>query len=361
MAMSIRSQLIITTAFSFNMILSIVGNVIVLWVLIWGRATRTDLNAFLINLAVADLLMAIFCMPFTFPTIMFGHWIFGKAMCPTVIFMQQVSTVVNILTLTAVGIDRYFAVKYPLKIRVTKRKKKVVFTILWFIALSLGTLQTVFVRVETIDYYGKTVYFCSEWLSEFKFAKGYEFFVMSVTYLIPLCILGYTYFSIGVHLWGRTLPGNTDEVRDQTQIKAKKKVIKMLIVIVVLFAICWLPVHAFKIVTIYYPKLYGDLRYQDTMRILNCTVLWLAMTDSFVNPFIYGFLNDPFKNDLRALMRRASIRLLGNERSRYRLRSRSVRRRSSGSGTRLSYLSSSFLRRAQRSPKRSFKVAEEQI
>ncbi|XP_077999589.1 RYamide receptor-like [Glandiceps talaboti] len=360
MAMSFQSQVLITTAFTINMILSIVGNVTFLWVLIWGRATRTDLNAFLINLAVADLLMAIFCMPFTFPTIMFGHWIFGKAMCPTVIFMQQVSTIVNILTLTAVGIDRYFAVIYPLKVRVTKNRAKIVFIIIWSIALSMGTLQTVFVRVEKIDDYGQTIYFCKEWLSEFKFAKVYEIFMMAIAYVIPLCILAYTYCSIGVRLWGRTIPGNADQVRDQSQAKAKKKVIKMLIIVVVLFTICWLPVHVFKIITIFYPRLYGDLRYQDTMRILNCTVLWLAMADSFVNPFIYGFLNDAFRNDLKALMHRTSLFLFGERQSR--LRSRTIQSRSSVSATRTISLSSvSFLRRSQASSSKSMrKVIEVQ-
>ncbi|XP_077999590.1 substance-P receptor-like [Glandiceps talaboti] len=364
MEMSFESQVLITTAFTINMILSIVGNVTVLWVLIWGRATRTDLNAFLINLAVADLLMAIFCMPFTFPTIMFGYWVFGREMCPLVIFMQQVSTIVNILTLTAVGFDRYFAVMYPLKVRVTKNRTKIVFLIVWVTALTLGTIQTVFVRVEERYYNSEAIYFCTESFPDYKFAKGYEIFMLVTTYIVPLCILCYTYCSVGIRLWGRTIPGNADHVRDQSQARAKKKVIKMLIVIVLLFAICWLPVHVFKIINIFYPKLYGDLRYQHMLRILNCVVIWLAMADSFVNPFIYGFLNDSFRNDLTALTHRTSSYLFGEQRQRFRLHSRSLQSQSSLSTSRTFSLSSvSFLKRSQNSSltsSNSLKVVVEQ-
>ncbi|XP_006817252.1 neuropeptide Y receptor type 1-like, partial [Saccoglossus kowalevskii] len=89
MELPLQYQIILSLTFTCNMVLSILGNVIVLCVLILGKSSRTGLSAFLVNLAVADLFMAIFCMPFTFPTIMLGRWIFGKGMCPTVIFLQQ--------------------------------------------------------------------------------------------------------------------------------------------------------------------------------------------------------------------------------------------------------------------------------
>nr|XP_006818712.1 PREDICTED: neuromedin-K receptor-like [Saccoglossus kowalevskii] len=144
--------------------------------------------------------------------------LYGRARRPLI------SVIVSICTLTAIGIDRYFAVMHPLKVRVTKNRTKIVFSIIWLIAISLATVQTVFVRVEENYFDGETVYFCSEWLSEFQFAKAYEIFFLMATYTIPLCILCYTYSCVGVRLWGRTIPGNADKSRDQSQAKAKKKV-----------------------------------------------------------------------------------------------------------------------------------------
>ena len=81
-------QYVLIALYTTTTLLAVTGNVIVLVVLAVGRRSRTDLRAFLINLAVADLTMAIFCMPFTFTSTMQHDWIFGAAMCTIVLFLQ---------------------------------------------------------------------------------------------------------------------------------------------------------------------------------------------------------------------------------------------------------------------------------
>ena len=83
-------QSVLTFAFSFTMVLSIVGNLVVIFVILCGKSRTNDVNIFLLNLAVADLTMAVFSMPFTFTTIMYGHWIYGNVMCPVTLFILQV-------------------------------------------------------------------------------------------------------------------------------------------------------------------------------------------------------------------------------------------------------------------------------
>ncbi|XP_070545631.1 substance-P receptor-like [Ptychodera flava] len=275
----------------------------------------------------------------------------------------DIAVIVSIFTLTAVGVDRYFAVFYPLKVRVTKNRSKTVFIFIWLLAGSLATIQTVFVRVEHRIYDDGIIYFCSEWHPDLVFAKYYEILMLLVTYVIPLCILCFTYIAVGLRLWGRTIPGNADLSRDQGQTKAKKKVIKMLVIIVLLFALFWLPSHVFKIVNTFHPKLYGDLRYQDTIRTIHCFVVWFFTAHSFVNPMVYSILNDNFRTDLQALARRCYIRVRRNKRISFRSRNR---RRSNGrsslSTTRTQSLSStSFLGRNKRLSEKSIimKVEED--
>jgi len=81
-------QYVLYALYTTTTMLAVTGNTIVIAVLTVGRRSRTDLRAFLINLAVADLTMAIFCMPFTFTTTMLHDWIFGAAMCTIVLFLQ---------------------------------------------------------------------------------------------------------------------------------------------------------------------------------------------------------------------------------------------------------------------------------
>ena len=81
-------QLALILLYSVTTALAVLGNLIVIAVLAVGRRSKNDLRAFLVNLAVADLTMAVFCMPFTFTTTMLHDWIFGATMCTAVVFLQ---------------------------------------------------------------------------------------------------------------------------------------------------------------------------------------------------------------------------------------------------------------------------------
>ena len=123
--------------------LSVVGNVLAIIVFAAGRRSRTDLRWFLINLAAADLIMAAFCMPFTFTVTMLGHWVFSAPMCPVVLFLQTVSVTASVFTSVAVGIDRYWVVNFPLRSRITKSRSPAVIAAIWSAACTLSSIQLV--------------------------------------------------------------------------------------------------------------------------------------------------------------------------------------------------------------------------
>ena len=104
--LSNSAQIVLITLYTITILLSVVGNLLVIIVLVCGSRMKTELTVFLINLAVADLCMASFCMPFTFTQVMLGRWVFGALMCPLVLFMQVFSVAVSIFTNMAIGIDR---------------------------------------------------------------------------------------------------------------------------------------------------------------------------------------------------------------------------------------------------------------
>ena len=86
-----HAQFLIKLVYSVTIILSVTGNALVICVLGFGGRAKTDLNNFLMNLVVADLLSSIFCMPFTFISVMKERWVFGHTSCPLILFTQQVS------------------------------------------------------------------------------------------------------------------------------------------------------------------------------------------------------------------------------------------------------------------------------
>nr|XP_022319138.1 tachykinin-like peptides receptor 86C isoform X2 [Crassostrea virginica] len=76
-----------------------------------------------------------------------------------------------------------------------------------------------------------------------------------------------------------------------------RKVVKMLVIVVTIFGVCWLPLHAFMLIRDFHPSPQnGKLELG-----LYLGVHWLAMSNSFANPIIYSFTNDSFRADLLTL------------------------------------------------------------
>jgi len=69
-------------------VLSVTGNTLVILTLAQNRRMRTLTNVLLLNLSIADLLLALFCMPFTLIPTLLQNFIFGEVMCVLVRYMQ---------------------------------------------------------------------------------------------------------------------------------------------------------------------------------------------------------------------------------------------------------------------------------
>ena len=68
-------------------------------------------NFFILNLAISDVVMCLFAVPFTPLQSFTGKWMFGKALCILFPFSQGVSVYISTLTLTIIALDRYLKIK----------------------------------------------------------------------------------------------------------------------------------------------------------------------------------------------------------------------------------------------------------
>lgn len=119
-------QVIIYSLYGVVFILALVGNMVVCAVVFTSIRKWTVTNFFIVNMAAGDILMAFFCIPFTFvPTFVLLYWPFGAAMCRIVSFSQAVSVFVSAYTMVAISSDRYLAIVYPLRPRMTRKQAKV--------------------------------------------------------------------------------------------------------------------------------------------------------------------------------------------------------------------------------------------
>ncbi|XP_041364856.1 substance-P receptor-like [Gigantopelta aegis] len=292
-SMSVESKVVLIILYTFTTVAAITGNIIAIAIFARGKRSRTELRPFLMNLSVADLIVALICIPFTTTYQLMDEWVFSDPMCPLVQFIQTVSVTASVSTNMAIGIDRYFAVAHPLRKRFTSSKSKYVIVLIWSISFALSVVL-LFVGKTNNDE-GKTK--CGEtWPEPSKFwNKAYTLFLMCLTYFTPLLILCVTYSIVGRILSVRAMPGHSDEIRDAAQVKSKRKIVKMLITVVLMFGMCWLPIHLFFLLDAFAPNTVPH----EHKEALYWGCHWLSMANSFVNPVIYGFMNDSFRADLK--------------------------------------------------------------
>ncbi|KAJ8022308.1 RYamide receptor [Holothuria leucospilota] len=202
---------------------------------------------------------------------------------------------VSALTLTMIGIDRYMAVKKPLQSRRNGSQSKSYIVIIWMISSSFSLIPFVTSHARDVVLCGQEITVCGDDFAAItRVEMYYQLLLLICECVIPLSILAYTYSVVCLKLWGRTLPGNADHNRDLTVTRNKKKTIKMLISIVVLFAVCLMPMQLYHFIGM----LHSSSLTANSERMLfffYYTSHWLGMIHSGINPIIYGFMNENFR------------------------------------------------------------------
>ena len=74
--------------------------------------------------------------------------------------------------------------------------------------------------------------------------------------------------------------------------------VKMMIVVVIIYAVCWLPIHAIKLVEEGNPDIYDFDYYQ----VVWMSAHWLAMSYACYNPMVYFWMNKRFRAGFKGLL-----------------------------------------------------------
>ncbi|KAM6903082.1 tachykinin receptor 1b [Xenentodon cancila] len=276
-------------AYCSIVVVSVVGNVVVIWIILAHSRMRTVTNYFLVNLAFAEAAMSVFNTVINFVYAVHNDWYFGLVYCRFHNFFPIAAIFASIYSMTAIALDRYMAIIHPLQQRLSSTETRVVIGVIWTLALLLAFPQYHYSTTALLP--GRTVCFI-DWpeYAVVDFRKVYYMCVMLLIYLLPLCIMGWAYMAVGVSLWASEIPGDSSE-HYKEQLIAKRKVVKMMIVVVCTFAVCWLPYHVYFLLHQFFPELFEQRFIQQVY----LAVMWLAMSSTMYNPIIYCCLNGRFR------------------------------------------------------------------
>ncbi|XP_071479084.1 muscarinic acetylcholine receptor M2-like [Diadema antillarum] len=121
-------------------LITILGNSLILLAFASEKKLWTYQNHYIFNMAIADLLIGLTCMPLRATVFLFnGTWIFGEPLCIIFIGAQNVILGVSVLGVVVICVDRYLATFYPLRHYRRKRKRTawIINILTWLIPFSL--------------------------------------------------------------------------------------------------------------------------------------------------------------------------------------------------------------------------------
>ncbi|XP_050073866.1 neuropeptide SIFamide receptor-like [Anopheles maculipalpis] len=296
-------------------LMGLVGNALVCIAVYTNHTMRTVTNIFIVNLAVADFFVILFCLP---PTVVWDvteTWFMGKAMCKVVIYFQTVSVTVSVLTLTFISIDRWYAICFPLRYKPRPERAWRSIALIWLIGFlsDLPEFLVLTTRRKKLRFDIKLFTQCvATWDNETE--KTFYIFKFVLLYTLPLLFMTVAYFQIVRVLWrSDTIPGHR-ESRNQPcgihstrttlncvgntstmgQLRARRKAAKMLVAVVIMFAGCYFPVHMLNVA-----RYTVDIGQSDIVAVLSLFSHWLCYANSAVNPVIYNFMSGKFRREFK--------------------------------------------------------------
>ncbi|CAJ1079544.1 cholecystokinin receptor [Xyrichtys novacula] len=337
--------------YSLIFFLSVVGNLLIIVVLTVNKRMRTVTNSFLLSLAVSDLMMAIFCMPFTLIPSILKDFIFGATMCKIVSYLMGISVSISTFSLVAIAIERYSAICNPLKSRVwqTRSHAYKVIALTWVLAFIIMIPYPIISHLESYQRPDNTTaHQCRHKWPVAKAEQTWYILLLLVLFAIPGVVMIVAYGLISRELYrgirfemghkkdstdvknGLTTAvsagsddgdgcyvnvvqrphsiemssmassaraAKTDRPRSNTseaKLEAKKRVIRMLVVIVVLFFFCWMPLYCANTW-----RAFDDLSAKRALSGAPIAFIHLiCYTSACVNPIIYCFMNTRFRKAL---------------------------------------------------------------
>ncbi|NXP01298.1 NPFF2 protein, partial [Certhia brachydactyla] len=298
------------TSYLLIFLLCMVGNGGVCFIILWSKHMRTVTNLFILNLAVSDLLVGLFCMPTTLLDSIIAGWPFGSLVCKMSGMVQGISVSASVFTLVAIAMDRFRRIVHPFKQKLTVPAAVAVIAAIWILAVAIMCPSAVLLRVREEKRFRvllgsgnatRPVFWCREEWPDPGMRKIYTMVLFANVYLAPLSLIVAMYARISISLSHAAAPGagKRSQLPRHSVWKRKRKVIQMLLVITLLFTLSWLPLWTLMLLSDY-----ASLS-QLQLQLINIYIYpfahWLAFCNSSINPIIYGFCNENFRRGFQAL------------------------------------------------------------
>ena len=294
-------------------VLGVIGNVVVVVKIIRGTNAFSVMTPYILSLAFADLGILLINYPLVILNIHFSHeFMLGEVVCLYITPFAETFFGACIWSIAAIAAERYVKVAWQLTLPHLGRRpsKRIVCIVvfIWLVSFLVAGLPPYFyytydsvTRVCYADYTIKTLRTVTTVNAIFLF-------------FLPLCIIAFSYQRISKLVGQRAfrlqdqtpnsspetsheaMKKNTDAILIQT-----RKTKRLLIPLVILFAVTMLPYHSFTLLLAYADtnKLTLEFLYTSFAVVTFCVAI-----NSAADPFVYCIMNNDFRREIKTALSR---------------------------------------------------------
>ncbi|XP_054630863.1 adrenoceptor alpha 1Aa [Dunckerocampus dactyliophorus] len=319
--LSIVKAVVLGLVLGVFIVFGVVGNILVILSVVCHRHLRTVTHYFIVNLAVADLLLSSTVLPFSAIFEILDRWVFGRAFCNVWAAVDVLCCTASIMSLCVISVDRYIGVSYPLRYPaiMTKRRALLAVLLLWVLSVTIS-IGPLFGWKEPAPEDDSICKITEE--------PGYAIFSAVGSFYLPLAIILSMYCRVYVvarresqglreghkteksdsefvilriHR-GNTAVSEDEALRSRThfalrllKFSREKKAAKTLGIVVGCFVLCWMPFFLVLPIGSIFPA------YRPPDTVFKIT-FWLGYFNSCINPIIYPCSNQEFKKAFQSLL-----------------------------------------------------------
>ncbi|XP_037344652.1 endothelin receptor type B [Pungitius pungitius] len=286
-------------------VVGIVGNSALLKIIYVNKCMRSGPNILIASLALGDLMHIVIDIPINAYRLIAEDWPFGLLLCKLVPFIQKTSVGITVLSLCALSVDRYRAVVFWNRIKGIGVPvwTAIEISLIWVISILLAVPEVVGFDMITMNYKDKHLRICllhpmqsTPFMQFYKSVKDWWLFGFYFCMPLAWTALFYT-------LMTRKMLRNTENtLSDHT--KQRREVAKTVFCLVIVFALCWLPLYLSRILklTIYDEKDPDRCQLLSVFLVMDYFGINMASLNSCINPIALYIVSKRFKSCFKACL-----------------------------------------------------------
>lgn len=299
------SYSVIPVLYMLIFILGLSGNGVVIFTVWRAQGKRRATDIYIGNLALADLTFVVTLPLWAVYTAMGYHWPFGTALCKISSYVVLLNMYASVFCLTCMSFDRYLAIVHSLSSTQLRTRGHIRGSLIaiWLLSCLLAA-PTLLFRATKYDFETNRTSCAMDFSfvmatkeQENVWVAGLSISSTAFGFLLPFLAMMVCYCFIGCTV---TRHFNTLRKEDHR----KKRLLKIITTLVVVFAACWIPFHLVKTAD---ALSYLDL-FPVTCDFLRFLLLahpystCLAYINSCLNPFLYAFFDLRFRSQCLCLL-----------------------------------------------------------